>query len=145
AVGDRYAMETMREGGYNLGGEQSGHIIFLDYTTTGDGLLTALQLDNVLKESGKPLSELAGEMTVYPHVMKNVRVRDKESAMSNPRIKDEINGVEAELGEEGRVLVRLSGTEPLVRVMVEAPTKEDCETYANRLAHVIDDILGLKE
>lgn len=145
AVGDRYVMETMREGGYNLGGEQSGHIIFLDYTTTGDGLLTALQLVNVLKETGKPLSELAGEMTVYPQVLKNVRVSDKESAMNNPRIKDEINAVEAELGEEGRVLVRPSGTEPLVRVMVEAPTKEDCETYANRLAHVIDDILGLKE
>src|SRR5699024_8231324 len=112
AVGDRYVMEAMREGGYNLGGEQSGHIIFLDYTTTGDGLLTALQLVNVLKETGKPLSELAGDMTVYPQVLQNVRVRDKDRAMSNPRIKDEIDAVETELGGEGRVLVRPSGTEP---------------------------------
>src|SRR5699024_12805930 len=107
---------------------------------TGDGLLTALQLVNVLKETGKPLSELAGEMTVYPQVLKNVRVSDKESAMNNPRIKDEINEVEAELGEEGRVLVSPSGTEPLVRVMFVAQPNEACVTYASRLDHGIADI-----
>lgn len=144
AVGDRYVMEEMRKGGYNLGGEQSGHIIFLDYITTGDGLLTALQLVNVLKETGKPLSELASEMEVFPQVLKNVRVTDKKSALTNPKILESIDEVEKEMNGEGRVLVRPSGTEPLVRVMVEAPTKEDCERYADRVVTVIDDLLGMK-
>ncbi|HLS09586.1 phosphoglucosamine mutase [Lentibacillus sp.] len=145
AVGDRYVMEEMRKGGYNLGGEQSGHVIFLDYNTTGDGMLTALQLVNVVKETGKPLSELAGEMTIYPQVLKNVKVLDKHKAMTNPKIQEAIGRVEKEMNGEGRVLVRPSGTEPLVRVMVEAPTKEDCEKYADQVATVIDDLLGMKE
>ena len=145
AVGDRYVMEEMRKGGYNLGGEQSGHIIFLNYTTTGDGMLSALQLVNVMKETGKPLSELAGEMTVFPQVLKNVRVTDKNAALSNPEVLNEIEMVEKELGTDGRVLVRPSGTEPLVRVMVEAPTKEECEKYVNRIVKVVDDLLGMKE
>lgn len=140
AVGDRYVMEEMRKGGYNLGGEQSGHIIFLNYTTTGDGMLSALQLVNVMKETGKPLSELAGEMTVFPQVLKNVRVTDKNAALSNPEVLNEIEMVEKELGTDGRVLVRPSGTEPLVRVMVEAPTKEECEKYVNRIVKVVDDL-----
>ncbi len=105
-VGDRYVMEEMRRGGYNLGGEQSGHIIFLDYNTTGDGMLSAIQLLNVLKETGKPLSELANEMTIFPQVLKNVRVIDKQKALINPTILETIQEVETEMGEEGRVLVR---------------------------------------
>lgn len=145
AVGDRYVMEEMRKGGYNLGGEQSGHIIFLDHITTGDGMLSAIQLINVMKETGKPLSELASEMVIFPQVLKNVRVTDKNEALTNPQIHSEIEAVEQELGDEGRVLVRPSGTEPLVRVMVEAPTKEECEKYADRVVSVIDGLLGMKE
>lgn len=144
AVGDRYVMEEMRRGGFNLGGEQSGHIIFLDYTTTGDGMLTALQLVNVMKETSKPLAELAGEVTKFPQVLKNVKVNEKERALKSPRVLDEIDQVEKEMGGNGRVLVRPSGTEPLVRVMVEAPTKEDCERYADRMVQVIDHLFGVK-
>ncbi|MBP1950811.1 phosphoglucosamine mutase [Virgibacillus litoralis] len=144
SVGDRYVMEEMIRGGYNLGGEQSGHIIFLDYNTTGDGMLSAIQLINVMKETGKKLSELADEMEIYPQVLKNVRVIDKKSALTNPRINEAIEAVEKEMDGEGRVLVRPSGTEPLVRVMVEAPTKEACEKYADQVVAVIDDLLGMK-
>ncbi|WP_106495410.1 phosphoglucosamine mutase [Lentibacillus sp. Marseille-P4043] len=144
AVGDRYVMEEMRKGGYNLGGEQSGHVIFLDYNTTGDGMLSALQLVNVMKETGKKLSELAGEMEIYPQVLKNVKVTDKKNALTNPKIQEAINNVEQEMAGEGRVLVRPSGTEPLVRVMVEASTKEDCERYVDQVVKVIDDLLGME-
>lgn len=142
SVGDRYVMEEMRRGGYNLGGEQSGHIIFLEYITTGDGMLSAIQLVNVMKETGKKLSELAAEMEKFPQVLKNVRVLDKESAMNNSKVREEIEAVEGEMGDEGRVLVRPSGTEPLVRVMVEAKTQEDCERYADRVASVIEELVG---
>jgi len=145
AVGDRYVMEEMRKGGYNLGGEQSGHIIFLDYISTGDGMLSAIQLVNVMKETGKKLSELAGEMVKYPQVLKNIKVTDKNEALSNSVILNEIEEVEKELGDNGRVLVRPSGTEPLVRVMVEAPTKEECEKHVDRIVAVVDELLGLKE
>ena len=145
SVGDRYVMEEMRNGGYNLGGEQSGHLIFLDHITTGDGMLAAIQLVNVMKETGKSLSELASEMKKFPQVLKNVKVVDKESVLTNPKILDEITAVEEEMGENGRVLVRPSGTEPLVRVMVEAPTVEECETYVQRIADMIQDLLGLTE
>lgn len=145
SVGDRYVMEEMIRGGYNLGGEQSGHIIFLDYNTTGDGLLSALQLVNVLKETQKPLSELAAEMKKYPQVLKNVRVIDKQRVFTNERITEAIEVVEEEMGEHGRVLVRPSGTEPLVRVMVEAPTEEDCEKYVSKVVQVVEDELGMKE
>jgi phosphoglucosamine mutase len=144
AVGDRYVMEEMRKGGYNLGGEQSGHIIFLNYITTGDGMLSALQLVNVMKETGKALSELAEEMTIYPQVLRNVKVTNKEEALNNPQILNEIEAVERELGENGRVLVRPSGTEPLIRVMVEASTEEECEKYVNRIVKLVDDLLGFK-
>jgi len=145
SVGDRYVMEEMRKNGYNLGGEQSGHIIFLDYITTGDGMLTAIQLVNVMKETGKKLSELAAEVTTYPQVLKNVKVTDKNEALTNPVILSEIEAAEKELGEEGRILVRPSGTEPLVRVMVEAPTEEICEKYAEQIVTVVDKLLGMKE
>ncbi|MCZ0703822.1 phosphoglucosamine mutase [Natronobacillus azotifigens] len=143
-VGDRYVMEEMRKGGYNLGGEQSGHIIFLDYITTGDGMLSALQLVNVMKETGKKLSELAGEMVKFPQVLKNVKVVDKNQALVDPRIQEIIHKVEAEMGDEGRVLVRPSGTESLVRVMVEAPTIERCNEAADQVVDVIQELLGLQ-
>ncbi len=145
SVGDRYVMEEMRKGGYSLGGEQSGHIIFLDYNTTGDGLLSALKLVDVLKDTGKTLSELAGEMKKYPQVLKNVRVIDKNKVMTNPRVTEAIEIVEEEMGEHGRVLVRPSGTEPLVRVMVEAPTEEECEKYVGKVVSVVDEELGMRE
>ncbi|MFD1170527.1 phosphoglucosamine mutase [Oceanobacillus caeni] len=144
AVGDRYVMEEMRKGGYNLGGEQSGHIIFLNYITTGDGMLSALQLVNVMKETGKALSELAAEMTIYPQVLKNVKVTNKEEALNNSQILKEVEAVEHELGENGRVLVRPSGTEPLIRVMVEASTEEECEKYVDRIVKIVEDLFGLK-
>jgi len=137
-VGDRYVMEKMREDEYNFGGEQSGHIIFLNHTTSGDGMLTAIQLIDIMKETGKALSELAGEMIVYPQVLKNVPVHDKNQALSNSNIVAEIERVKDELGESGRVLVRPSGTESLIRVMVEAETKEACEDYVDQLVEVIE-------
>ncbi|QHE50737.1 phosphoglucosamine mutase [Pontibacillus sp. HMF3514] len=145
SVGDRYVMEEMRKGGYSLGGEQSGHIIFLDYNTTGDGLLSALKLVDVLKDTGKTLSELAGEMKKYPQVLKNIRVIDKNKVMTNPRVTEAIEVVEEEMGEHGRVLVRPSGTEPLVRVMVEAPTEEECEKYVEKVVSVVDQELGMRD
>ncbi|MFB1052098.1 phosphoglucosamine mutase [Paraliobacillus sp. JSM ZJ581] len=144
AVGDRYVMEEMRKGGYNLGGEQSGHIIFLDYITTGDGMLTALQLVNVMKETGKKLSELASEMEKFPQVLKNVKVIDKQQALVHPRIQEVIAKAEEQMGDDGRVLVRPSGTEPLVRVMVEAPTIERCNEVADEVVQTIEALLGMK-
>ncbi|WP_261134227.1 phosphoglucosamine mutase [Bacillus sp. Marseille-Q3570] len=145
AVGDRYVMERMREGDFNLGGEQSGHIIFLDHSTTGDGLLSALQLVNIMKLTQRPLSELASEMEKFPQCLKNVKVTDKTKVMENPAVKEAIAKVEAETSGNGRVLVRPSGTEPLVRVMVEAPTEELCEKYVEEIARVVDQELGYVE
>lgn len=141
-VGDRYVMEEMRKNGFNLGGEQSGHIIFLDHHTTGDGLLSGIQLLNVMKETGKPLSELASEMTVFPQKLENVRVTDKQTALNDEAIKAVIQEVEEETGDDGRVLVRPSGTEPLIRVMVEAPTQEEVEEYCSRIADVVRERVG---
>src|SRR5699024_4353155 len=140
--GDRYVMEKMRQGGYNLGGEQSGHIIFLDYNTTGDGLLSALQLINVMKETDKPLSELAEEMTLYPQVLKNVEVTNKEDVLKHPQSANNIENVEQQLGNEDSILVRTSGTEPLIRVMVEAPSEEECEQYVNEVVQVVEKVSG---
>ncbi|GKV65396.1 MULTISPECIES: phosphoglucosamine mutase [unclassified Sporosarcina] len=144
AVGDRYVVEEMRNGQYNLGGEQSGHIIFMDYNTTGDGLLTALQLVNIMQQTGKKLSDLANEMTIYPQKLVNIRVADKHAVMDNLRIASMINEVEKEMAGQGRVLVRPSGTEPLVRVMVEATTKELCEDYSERISQVVIEEMGLE-
>lgn len=143
-VGDRYVVEEMRKGGYNFGGEQSGHIIFLDYITTGDGMLTALQLIDIMRESGKKLSELASKMEKFPQVLKNVKVIDKHQVLVNPHIQEAINKVEQDMGDEGRVLVRSSGTESLVRVMVEAPTIERCHEVADQVVAVIEERLGLE-
>ncbi|ANB62365.1 phosphoglucosamine mutase [Anoxybacteroides amylolyticum] len=142
AVGDRYVVEEMKKNGYNLGGEQSGHIIFLDYNTTGDGLLTALQLVNIMKMTKKPLSELAGEMKKYPQTLVNVKVTDKQEAIANEEVQRVIREVEEEMAGNGRILVRPSGTEPLVRVMAEASTNELCDQYVERIASVIRDRFG---
>jgi phosphoglucosamine mutase len=125
AVGDRYVLERMRKDGYCLGGEQSGHIIFLDYNTTGDGLLTAVQLLSIMKQKNKPLSELADLMTRYPQILKNIRVQTKSGWEKNNLIMAAISAGEAELGEDGRILVRPSGTEPLIRVMAEGPDLDE--------------------
>lgn len=144
-VGDRYVMEEMVKNGFNFGGEQSGHIIFLDYHTTGDGLLSGIQLLNVMKKTGKKLSELAEEVTTYPQKLVNIRVTDKHNVMSNPAISQVIDEVEKEMGDEGRVLVRPSGTESLLRVMAEAPTEEAVNAYVERIAKVVRDELGIEE
>jgi phosphoglucosamine mutase len=137
AVGDRYVVEEMIRGGYNLGGEQSGHIIFLDYNTTGDGLLTGLQLLNVIKETGKPLSELKQIMRKYPQILINVRVTDKTKLAGNGAIEQVIKEVEQELAGNGRVLVRPSGTEPIVRVMAEGPDEAQLQELVERIVDVV--------
>ena len=145
AVGDRYVVEEMKKKGYNLGGEQSGHIIFLDYNTTGDGLLTGLQLANIMKATKKPLSELAKEMQKFPQKLVNIRVTDKYHVTDNEKVSAVIVAVEDEMNGNGRILVRPSGTEPLVRVMAEAPTAELCNEYVERIAAVVEEEMGLKE
>jgi phosphoglucosamine mutase len=137
AVGDRYVMEEMRRGGYNLGGEQSGHVIFLDYNTTGDGILTAIQLVDTMKASGKKLGTLKSMMTKYPQVLVNVRVQDKTNYPNNPAIEAAIQEVEGKLGDNGRVLVRPSGTEPLIRVMAEGPDKSELDLFVGQIVDVV--------
>lgn len=144
AVGDRYVVEEMRANNYNLGGEQSGHIVFLDYNTTGDGLLTGIQLVNIMKITGKKLSELAAEMTIFPQRLINVRVTDKHAVTQNEKVAAVITEVEEDMNGNGRVLVRPSGTEPLVRVMVEAATEQDCELYVGKIADVVRAEMGLE-
>lgn len=138
-VGDRYVLECMRENGYSIGGEQSGHVIFLDYATTGDGQLTALQVLRIMKKTGKTLSELAGVMTVYPQTMINVRVSNigKARYANDEEIKLAIAHAQRILGNTGRVLVRVSGTEPLVRVMLEGEDRTRIETLAKEIAEVV--------
>ncbi|PTE67651.1 phosphoglucosamine mutase [Staphylococcus devriesei] len=143
-VGDRYVVEEMRRGNYNLGGEQSGHIVMMDYNTTGDGLLTGVQLAAVIKMTGKPLSELAAQMKKYPQSLINVKVTDKHHVEENEDVKQVMNEVETEMNGEGRILVRPSGTEPLVRVMVEAATDEKAQDYAQRIANVVEEKMGLE-
>lgn len=144
AVGDRYVVEEMKKSGYSLGGEQSGHIIFLDHITTGDGLLSGLQLVNIMKVTNKSLSELAKEMQKFPQKLVNIKVTDKHHVTDNEKVKAVISEVEKEMNGEGRILVRPSGTEPLVRVMAEAATEEACEAYVNRIAAVVEEEMGLK-
>ncbi|MFD1179148.1 phosphoglucosamine mutase [Paenibacillus puldeungensis] len=138
AVGDRYVMAEMLRGGYNLGGEQSGHVIFLDYNTTGDGILTAIQLVDTLKSTGKPLSELKKIMKQYPQVLVNVRVQDKSKYAGNTAIEEAVAAVERELGDNGRVLVRPSGTESLIRVMAEGPDKQELEQLVGQIVAVVE-------
>ncbi|WP_353948713.1 phosphoglucosamine mutase [Sporolactobacillus sp. Y61] len=143
-VGDRYVMEEMRAGGYVLGGEQSGHIIFLNHATTGDGMLTALQLVSIMKATGKKLSELAAGLKKYPQKLVNLEVADKFHVTDQPAVAAVISQVETEMAGDGRVLVRPSGTEPLIRVMAEAPTEEACDAFVSRIAKVIESELGGK-
>ena len=137
AVGDRYVLEKMLSDGYSIGGEQSGHVIFLDYNSTGDGLLTAVQTLSIMKEKGKSLSELAGLMTKYPQLLVNVRVLTKAGWETNSAIQDAIREAEEELGSNGRILVRPSGTEPLIRVMAEGPDQDQLDELCNRIGDVI--------
>ena len=145
AVGDRYVVEEMRKSGYNLGGEQSGHVILMDYNTTGDGQLSAVQLTKIMKETGKSLSQLASEVTIYPQKLVNIRVKNamKEKAMEVPAIKTIIEKMEEEMAGNGRILVRPSGTEPLLRVMAEAPTTEEVNYYVDTIAAVVKDEIGI--
>jgi phosphoglucosamine mutase len=142
AVGDRYVVEEMRKGGYNLGGEQSGHMIFLDHSTTGDGILSALQLLAVMRRDGKPLSELAKLMIALPQVLVNARVAEKKDIMTIPEIAARVGDVEKKLGNEGRVLIRYSGTEPLLRVMIEGQDKYEITTWANEIAEMVKLHIG---
>jgi len=137
AVGDRYVLEDMRAGGYSLGGEQSGHLILADHATTGDGLLSALHLMAAVAAAGQPLADLAKVVTRFPQVLINVRVADKGTVAAAPTVLDAVERAEQELGDSGRVLLRPSGTESLVRVMVEAGTAEQAHRIAERVAEVV--------
>lgn len=139
AVGDKYVYEYMTENGCHLGGEQSGHIIFSKYASTGDGILTSLKLMQVMMSRKKKLSELAAPLKIYPQVLKNVRVSDKAEAQADADVQAAVQQVAAALGNTGRILVRESGTEPLVRVMVEAETEEICERYVDQVIAVIKE------
>ena len=145
AVGDRYVVEEMRKSGYNLGGEQSGHVVIMDYNTTGDGQLTGVQLTKIMQETGKKLSELAAEVTIYPQKLVNIRVENsmKDKAMEVPAIREIIEKMEAEMAGYGRILVRPSGTEPLLRVMAEAPTDQEVDYYVDTIAAVVQAEIGL--
>ncbi|SFW36834.1 phosphoglucosamine mutase [Ruminococcus flavefaciens] len=137
AVGDKYVYEYMKEHGCCIGGEQSGHIIFSKYASTGDGILTSLKIMQVIMSRQKKLSELAAPFVVYPQVLENVKVKDKAAAQADPDVRAEVDKVAAELGDSGRILVRESGTEPLVRVMVEAKDESVCRTCVDRVVNVI--------
>ncbi len=141
-VGDRYVVEEMRRGGYNLGGEQSGHLVFLDHATTGDGLLAALSVLRIMLERGRPLGELKQVMTRLPQALINVKVTRRADFESAPRVREAIRGVTADLGDRGRVVVRYSGTEPLVRVMVEGEEAAHVQACAENIATAIREELG---
>ena len=136
-VGDKYVYENMSENGYRIGGEQSGHIIFSKYATTGDGILTSLKIMEAMLAKEKPLSELAAPVEFYPQVLKNVRVHSKPDAQNDPDVQAAVAAVSEALGDEGRILVRESGTEPVIRVMVEAGSDETCEKYVDQVIDVI--------
>ena len=138
AVGDKYVYENMSQNGHCLGGEQSGHIIFSKHATTGDGILTSLKLMEVILEKKETLAKLADEVQIYPQVLKNVRVKDKEAAQADRDVQAEVQKVSDALGDTGRILVRPSGTEPLIRVMVEAPTDEICGKYVVQVVEMIE-------
>ena len=137
AVGDKYVYENMSANGYRVGGEQSGHIIFRKYATTGDGILTAIKMMEVMLEKKKTLAELAAPVPVYPQVLKNIRVTDKAAAQNDPDVQAAVKAVGEKLGADGRILVRESGTEPVVRVMVEAGEEALCEKYVDEVIDVI--------
>jgi phosphoglucosamine mutase len=142
AVGDRYVVEEMLREGYNLGGEQSGHVIFLDYNTTGDGIITALQVLSIMKRSGKKLSRLSGVMTTYPQILVNVKVKDKKDIMELPALAKKVHDAELRLDGDGRLLIRYSGTEPKLRIMAEGKDKAVIEALVNDLAKAVKEELG---
>ena len=144
-VGDRYVSEEMRANGYNLGGEQSGHVIISDYHNTGDGMLTGLHLLNVMKDTGKSLTELLADFKEYPQTLINVPVKDKKSWKEHQAILDAIESVEKELGDEGRIFVRPSGTQDLLRVMTEAPTQELADKYSKQVAEIVKQEMGSED
>jgi phosphoglucosamine mutase len=133
AVGDRYVVEAMKSGGYNLGGEQSGHLVFIDHSTTGDGIVAALQVLTIMRRTGSPLSRLAGVMTRLPQIMRSIKVARREPIEKLPGLSKAIRQVELELRDSGRVLVRYSGTEPKIRVMVECEDEGDADAYVERI------------
>ena len=137
SVGDKYVYENMVKGGYSLGGEQSGHIIFSKHAMTGDGILTSLKLMEVMLEMKMKLSDIIKDITLYPQILKNVRVTDKDLVQEDAQVKETVEKVAKALGDDGRILVRASGTEPLIRIMVEAETDEICNKYANEVYEVI--------
>lgn len=145
AVGDRYVVEEMRRHGYNLGGEQSGHMIFLDHNTTGDGMISALQVLAIMRQTGKPLSELAEVMIALPQVLLNVRVAQRVDISDVPEVQKAIASVEEKLGDSGRVLVRYSGTEPLLRIMLEGQDKYQITEFAHTIGESIERHLGGKK
>ena len=144
AVGDRYVVEEMRNNDYSLGGEQSGHIILMNYATTGDGILTAVKLTDIIKTSGKSLEELASEVSIYPQKLVNIKVIDKKSAMEDVEILAECEKVEKELEGNGRILLRASGTENLIRVMVEASSDELTDKYCEQVAKIVREKFEVK-
>ena len=145
AVGDKYVYENMLEYAHRLGGEQSGHIIFSKYASTGDGILTSLKIMEVMLEKKESLGKLCESLTIYPQVLKNVRVTSKPEAQNDPDVQAEVQKVAEALGEEGRILVRESGTEPVIRVMVEASTQEACDQYVDQVVQVLQDKGHVKE
>ena len=144
AVGDRYVVEEMRNNNYSLGGEQSGHIILMNYATTGDGILTAVKLANIIKSTGKSLEELASEVSIYPQKLVNIKVIDKKAAMEDSEILAECEKVEKELEVNGRILLRASGTENLIRVMVEASSDELTDKYCEQVAKIVREKFEVK-
>ena len=144
AVGDRYVVEEMRNNNYSLGGEQSGHIVLMNYATTGDGILTAVKLADIIKTSGKSLEELASEVNIYPQKLVNIKVVDKKTAMEDSEILAECEKVEKELEGNGRILLRASGTENLIRVMVEASSNELTDKYCEQVAKIVREKFEIK-
>ncbi len=141
-VGDRYVVEEMRRNDYCFGGEQSGHIVFLEHNTTGDGIISALQVLAILQKSGKSLSELASVMQSLPQVLVNVRVRERLSLDQLPDVRAMIEAVESRLGDTGRVLIRYSGTEPLMRIMLEGQDQDEITGMANQIAELVKSSIG---
>ena len=135
---EKYVYEYMAKNGCRIGGEQSGHIIFSKYASTGDGILTSLKMMEVMLAKKKPMSELAAPLKIYPQVLENVRVTDKKAAKNDMAVREAVKKVTEALGDAGRILVRESGTEPLVRVMVEAPDHDTCQKYVDEVVNVID-------
>ena len=142
SVGDKYVLEEMLRIGAALGGEQSGHVIFSDHSTTGDGMLTALKILEIVARSGRTLDELTADLKTYPQRLVNVRVREKRTLTELPSVAKEVRDCEAALGDSGRILVRFSGTEPLARVMVEASDARQVEEFTTRIAGAIERAIG---